>query len=102
MKTAQRLTPAQRNRAIQRLRVLKAGATFVGVSATLGFSWLAAMSNPGTQAAAAATTPGDSTIPSSTSTSSSSSTSTSISSSFGSIFIGGGSGGRTHATSGGS
>jgi hypothetical protein len=100
MKTAQRLTPAQRNRAIERLRVLTAGATFVGVSATVGFSWVAAMSNPGTQASAAVTsTSGDSTTPS---TNSSSSTSSSTSSSLGTTIIGSGTSGRTHASSGGS
>jgi hypothetical protein len=100
MKTAQRLSPAQRNRAIERLRVLTAGATLVGVSATVGFSWLAAMSNPGTQASGAVnTTSTDSTTPTTTNTSS---TGSSSSTSLGSIFIGGGTSSRSHAVSGGS
>ncbi len=99
MKTAQRLTPAQRNRAIERLRVLTAGATFVGVSATVGFGWIAAMSNPGTQASAAVSTPNSST-PASTTTSGTSSSSTS--SALGTTIIGSTTSGRAHAAGGGS
>ncbi len=99
MKTAQRLTPAQRNRAIERLRVLTAGATFVGVSATVGFSWVAAMSNPGTQASAAVSTTNSSTT---SSTTNSGTTSSSTSSTLGTTTIGSTPGGRAHATGGGS
>ncbi len=100
MKTAQRLSPAQRNRAIERLRVLTAGATFVGVSATVGFSWVAAMSNPGTQASAAVST--TSTGSTTSTTSNASSTSSSTGSSLGTTIIGTGTSGRSHAASGGS
>lgn len=72
MQTAQRLTSEQRNRAVERLRLLTAGATFVGVSATVGLAWLAAWSNPGTQAAAAVTTTRSTATGSSSSTSASS------------------------------
>ncbi len=107
MKTAQRLTPADRNRAVERLRVLTAGATFLGISATVGFSWLAASSNPGTQASASTTTTttnasssvsGTSSIPTSNGTSSSSSSSSLGSTSIGSIF----GGGPAHVSGGGS
>jgi hypothetical protein len=100
MKTAQRLTPAQRNRAIERLRVLTAGATFVGVSATVGFSWVAAMSNPGTQASAAVSTTNSSTTSSTTTSGTSSSSSTS--STLGTTTIGSTTSGRAHASGGGS
>ncbi len=99
MKTAQRLTPAQRNRAIERLRVLTAGATFVGVAATVGFSWVAAMSNPGTQTSAAVSTTNGSTTSASTFSGTSSS---STSSALGTAIIGGTTGGRAHVSSGGS
>jgi hypothetical protein len=100
MKTAQRLTPEQRNRAIERLRVLTAGATFVGVSATVGFSWVAAMSNPGTQASAAVSTTNSSTTSSTTTSGTSSSSSTS--STLGTTTIGSTTSGRAHASGGGS
>jgi len=105
MKTAQRLTPADRNRAIDRLRALTAGATFLGVSATVGFSWVAAASNPGTQAASAAGNTDSSTSTTSTSSSTSSessSSSSSSSSNLGSTQISGSTGRSAHASSGGS
>jgi hypothetical protein len=47
MTTAQRLTPADRNRATERLRSVTVGATLLGAAATLAFSTLAALSDPG-------------------------------------------------------
>lgn len=100
MKTAQRLTAAQRDSAVERLRVLTAGATFAGVTATVGFAWLAAWSNPGTQASVASTSGTAST--STAATDDSAGTTSGSSSSLGSTNVGSTSGRSAHATGGGS
>jgi len=107
MKTAQRLTPADRNRAIERLRVLTAGATILGVSATIGFSWLAALSHPGVQVSASTTgttTTGTTTIDGTGSVSNTSTSNNTFSGgTFGSTSIGNVFGGGTaHISTGGS
>lgn len=99
MNRAQRLTPAERNRAIERLRVFTAGITFASISATLGFGYVAAFSNAGTQAVA--TTSG--TTQSQSSSTSTDTSTTASSSPQASATVGSSStSGSAHATSGGS
>jgi hypothetical protein len=104
MTTAQRLTPADRNRATRRLRSITVGVTLVGATATLGFSAVAALSNPGTTVA---TTTGSTSSTNSTSSSGSVSSSTSDDSSATTPLqsnsgVGSSSGGGSNAVSGGS
>jgi len=55
MTATQRLSPAERNRATERLRSITTGVTLAGVAATLGFSALAALSDPGKHVLSSAT-----------------------------------------------
>jgi len=107
MQKAQRLTPAERSRAIQRLHTTTLGVTFVSVAATLGFGWVAAVSNPGSQATTASQSTikadtGTSSANSSSSSSTSTDTTTSDSSLQSSGTVSSSSSGSAHATSGGS
>jgi len=106
MTAAQRLSPAERNRATDRLRGITTGVTLAGMAATVGFSALAAFSDPGKQVASSTTSSSTtsssstgSTSDSSTSTGSDSATTTPFQSSVG---IGSSSGGGAQAVSGGS
>jgi hypothetical protein len=56
VKSANRLTAAQRDRAIGRLRDLTIGTAVAGVIATVGLASVAAASNPGSSADSGATT----------------------------------------------
>jgi hypothetical protein len=112
MNTAQRLTPMDRDRALQRLRHLTTGVAMAGLSATIGLGWMAANSNPGTSASVAATTQSvsgvtattdDSGTDDSRQTRASTSSSTSVVSSLGSTSVSGAtSGGSAHVSGGGS
>jgi len=73
MKTAARLTIAERDRALGRLRTLTVGATLASVTALGGFSIVAAATNPGsaggqTAVTAESTTAGTITTDTTTST----------------------------------
>lgn len=106
MTAAQRLSPADRNRATGRLRSITTGVTLAGVAATVGFSALAAFSDPGKQVASSTTS---SSSASSSSTGSTSDTSASTGSDStnttpfqSSVSIGSSSGSGAQAVSGGS
>jgi hypothetical protein len=107
MQRARRLTPAERCLAIQRLRTTTLAVTFASIAGTLGFGWVAALSNPGTQANAASqssTTTTDTGTGSADSSTDSSSTDDQANDSSlqSSGSIGSSSSGSAHATSGGS
>ena len=74
MTTAQRLSPRDRNRATERLRSMTVGVTLLGVAGTLGFSVVAALSNPGKTVATTAASTGSSNLSTDSTTSGSSGT----------------------------
>jgi hypothetical protein len=103
MTAAQRLSPADRNRATERLRSITLGVTLAGMTATLGFSVVAALSNPGTSVAATTTIDSSSSgSGSDSSTSSDDGGATTTTPSQSSLGLGSSGSGGTHAVSGGS
>jgi len=108
MQRARRLTPAERGLAIRRLRTTILAVTFASVAGTLGFGWVAALSNPGSQATAASQSSTSSTDTSTGSAGSSTDSSSSTGDQAGasslqsSGSISSSSSGSAHATSGGS
>jgi hypothetical protein len=82
MKTATRRSPAERDRAVARLRALTIGTSIAGIAAVGGFGALAAVSYDGTSTGitTAAITTGTSTTGTSTTSAASGSTSTTTSS----------------------
>ena len=99
MTSAHRLTPRDRDRAIERLRSITTGIAFVSVSATVGFGVVAALTDA-SAAAASGTTAAASTSTSTASTSQTTGTTTGTLGSSSSLGVS--SGGTRHATTGGS
>src|SRR5438309_9187427 len=105
MQRARRLTAAERGLAIRRLRTTTLAVTFASIAGTLGFGWVAALSNPGSQATApsqSSTSTSESSTGSASSSADSSSSTDAQASASSLQSIGSSSSGSAHATSGGS